>query len=65
MDEQTADAFQLTAPTIASWMQRVDEAGADALVQMRVPVNKFPDFVRYVVQRLKALCPTIDRKSVV
>jgi predicted ATPase len=44
--EETADAFQLTAPTIASWMQRIDEAGADAWVQIRVPVNKFPDFLR-------------------
>ncbi len=45
--QQTAEAFQLTAPTIASWIQRVDEEGSDALVRMRVPVNKFPDFVRY------------------
>ena len=59
--QQTADAFQLTAPTIASWMKRVDEEGSDALVQMRVPVNKFPDFVRYVVQRLKVLCPTMGK----
>ncbi len=59
--QQTAEAFQLTAPTIASWMQRVDEEGSDALVQMRVPVNKFPDFVRYVVQRLKALCPIMGK----
>ena len=59
--QETADAFQLTAPTIASWMQRVDEAGADALVQTRVPVNKFPDFVRYVVQRLRVLCPTMGK----
>ena len=59
--QETADAFQLTAPTIASWMQRVDEAGADALVQIRVPVNKFPDFVRYVVQRLRVLCPTMGK----
>jgi putative transposase len=59
--EQTADAFQLTAPTISSWMQRVDEEGADALVQMSVPVNKFPDFVRYVVQWLKVLCPTMGK----
>ena len=59
--QQTAEAFQLTAPTIASWMQRVDEEGSDALVQMCVPVNKFPDFVRYVVQRLKALCPTMGK----
>ena len=59
--QQTADAFQLTAPTIASWIQRVDEDGADALVQMRIPVNKFPDFVRYVVQRLKVLCPAMGK----
>ena len=59
--QQTANAFQLTAPTIASWMQRVDEQGSDALVQMRVPVNKFPDFVRYLVQRLKVLCPTMGK----
>ncbi len=59
--QQTAEAFQLTAPTIASWLRRVDEEGSDTLVQMRVPVNKFPDFVRYVVQRLKALCPTMGK----
>ena len=62
--QETADAFQLTAPTIASWMQRVDEAGADALVQIRVPVNKFPDFVRYVVQRLRVLCPTMGKVKI-
>ena len=42
-------------------MKRVDEKGLDALVQLREPVNKFPDFVRYVVQRLKALCPTMGK----
>ncbi len=59
--QQTADAFQLTAPTVASWMKRVDEQGPDALVQVREPVNKFPDFVRYTVQRLKTLCPTMGK----
>ncbi len=59
--QQTADAFQLTAPTVASWMKRVDEQGPDALVQVREPVNKFPDFVRYAVQRLKTLCPTMGK----
>jgi helix-turn-helix protein len=53
--QQTAEAFQLTASTIASWMQRVDEEGEDALVQMRFPANKFPDFVRYIVQWLRML----------
>ncbi len=38
-------------------MRRLDEQGADALVHISEPVNKFPDFVRYSVQRLKTLCP--------
>ena len=29
--EQAADTFLLTAPTVAAWMKRVDEEGADAL----------------------------------
>jgi DNA-directed RNA polymerase specialized sigma24 family protein len=45
--EQTADALLVTVATICSWMKRVDEQGPDALVQLREPVNKFPDFVRY------------------
>ena len=61
--EQTARVFQLTAATVASWLKRVDEQGPDALVQLREPVNKFPDFVRYVVQRLKTLCPSMGKKK--
>jgi len=53
--EQTARVFHVTAPTIASWLGRLDEEGPDALVQTRIPVNRFPDFVRYIVQRLKTL----------
>jgi transposase InsO family protein len=59
--EQTARAFQVTATTIASWMKRIDEQGPDALVQLREPVNKLPDFVRYCVQRLKILCPSMGK----
>jgi hypothetical protein len=59
--EQTAKAFLVTAATIASWMGRVDEEGPAALVQLPVPVNKFPDFVWSMVQRLKALCPTLGK----
>ena len=40
------------AAAVASWMKRLDEDGADALVQVCTPINKFPDFVRYSVQRL-------------
>jgi hypothetical protein len=45
--QQTANAFLVTVATISSWMKRVDEQGPNALVQLREPVNKFPDFVRY------------------
>ncbi|MDP7533656.1 MAG: integrase core domain-containing protein [SAR202 cluster bacterium] len=62
--EQAGDTFLLTAPTVASWMKRIDEQGPDALVQLREPVNKFPDFVRYVVQRLKTLCPSMGKVKI-
>ncbi len=62
--QQTADAFLVSAPTIASWMKRLDEQGANALVQIREPVNEFPAFVRYAVQRLKTLCPTLGKVKI-
>lgn len=62
--QQTADVLLITAATIASWMRRLDERGPDALVQVRHPVNRFPDFVRYAVQRLKALCPALGKVKI-
>jgi hypothetical protein len=62
--QQTAETFLVTATTIASWMKRVDEEGPDALVPIREPVNKFPDFLRYAVQHLKALCPTLGEAKI-
>ncbi len=62
--QQTAETFLVTAATIASWMRRVDEEGANALIQIREPVNKFPEFVRYAVQRLKALCPNLGKAKI-
>jgi hypothetical protein len=59
--KQTADTFLVTPATIASWVKRIDEQGANALLQLREPVNKFPDFVRYIVQRLKTLSPAMGR----
>jgi hypothetical protein len=60
---QTADNFLVTRATIASWITRIDEQD-DSLVQLREPVNKFPDFVRYSVQRLKTLCPTMGKVKI-
>jgi putative transposase len=61
--QQTADAFLVTAATIRSWMHRLDETGPKTLVQLRSPVNKFPEFVRYTVQQLQRLCPSLGKKK--
>ncbi len=61
--EQTATAFLVTADTISSWAHRIDEAGTAALVQTSQPVNKFPELVRHLVQRLKALCPSLGKQK--
>ncbi len=62
--KQTADTFLVTSATVASWMKRIDEQGRDALLQLREPVNKFPDFVRYIVQRMKTVCPTMGKVKI-
>jgi transposase InsO family protein len=50
--------------TVASWMRRLDEPIERPLVRTAVPVNKYPDFVGYIVRRLRALCPTTCRRKV-
>jgi transposase InsO family protein len=61
---QTAKSFLVTDATIASWLKRIDEEGPDALVQLREPVNRFPQFVRYAVQRLKIVCPSMGKVKI-
>jgi transposase InsO family protein len=61
---QTARMFHVTPTTIASWMNRLDEEGPAALLRVREPVNKFPDFVRYSVQRLQTLCPRLGKVKI-
>ena len=63
--ERAAKTFQVTAATIASWMKRLDEQGPEALMQLPgEPPNKFPQFVRQVVQRLKTLCPAMGKVKI-
>ena len=61
--QQTAEAFLVCSKTIASWMTRLEESGPRTLVQLRTPVNKFPEFIGYAVKRLQALCPTLGKKK--
>ena len=61
---QTARTFLVTPITIASWTARLDEDGPDALVQLPEPVNRFPEFVGYLVRRLKVLCPRLGKVKI-
>ena len=63
-NKQAADVFLISDITIASWKKRIDEEGHNALLQLKQPVNKFPDFVRYIVKRLKAICPELGKKKI-
>jgi len=60
---RTARTFLVAQNTIASWGKRLDEPGA-GLMRIGVPVNRFPDFVRYVVQRMKTLCPKLGKSKI-
>ncbi len=44
---QTAERLHLTVTTVGAWMGRTNEEGPHALLQIRQPVNRFPDLVRY------------------
>jgi transposase InsO family protein len=61
---QTARVFQVTQATIASWCRRLDEQGPTALLRTPVPVNKFPNFVAHLVQRLQVLCPRLGKVKI-
>ncbi len=34
-----------------------------ALVQVAVPVDRFPEFVGYIIRRLKVLCPIMGKEN--
>ena len=61
---QAAERFHVTATTLGSWKARIDERGPNALLRISVPVNKFPDLVRYIVRRLKLLCPRLGKVKI-
>jgi hypothetical protein len=59
---ETGRRFLVEPRTVAAWTKRLDEQGEGALVRVPVPVNKYPQFVRYLVQRLKVLCPMMGKR---
>ena len=62
--EQASVAFMIDEQTMRSWLRRVDEEGESGLIQTSEPVNKFPEFVRYLVKQLKVLLPTTGKARI-
>lgn len=58
---ETARRFFVTDDTIRAWLGRADD---DLLVQTTTPVNRFPEFVRYAVQKIKLFCPTLGKVKI-
>jgi len=56
--------MQITSATVVAWTTRLDEEGPDTLIQMPIPVNRFPEFVAYIVRKLKVLCPTMGKARI-
>ena len=50
--------------TVAAWTKRLDQQGEGARVRAPTPVNKYPDFVHYLVQRLRVLCPLMGKRKI-
>ena len=60
---ETARGLLVTPLAVSSWMTRLDDEGPDVLVRLPEPVNRFPEFVGYIVRRLKALCPSMGTRK--
>ena len=58
---ETAGRFLVSPDTVSTWRLRIDEG---ALVQTAVPGGKFPELVRYAIQRLKVLCPSMGTRKI-
>ena len=58
---ETARRFFISDATVRAWRRRADD---DSLLRTNVPVNRFPDLVRYAVQRIKLFCPTLGKVKI-
>ena len=54
----------LNEETIRSWLRRLDGRGEEGLVRLGEPVNRFPDFVAYLVRYLKVTCPSLGKARI-
>ena len=58
---ETARRFFISDDTTRTWLRRVDD---DSLLRTRTPMNRFPDLIRYAVQRIKLFCPALGKVKI-
>jgi transposase InsO family protein len=58
---ETARRFLVTPVTISQWMRRLNEQGVEALLRVPVPVNRVPEYVQLVTEKLRALLPRMGK----
>ena len=57
-----AKRFNVADATIQNWFRRMREG--DDLVSMPEKVTKYPDYLRFIVQQLKAFCPLLGKDKI-
>lgn len=40
------------------------DEGANALLAIGEPVNRFPDYLRHAIRRIKLLCPFLGKRKI-
>jgi len=58
---ELARRMHIAPLTLSSWLGRLDEGGAQALLRLRQAVNRFPDFVCELIYRLKQFLPAMGK----
>ena len=61
---QAGTRLLIATATVASWARRLDEQGQRAVVQLPEPVNKLPEFARYIVRQMQVFCPTLGKLKI-
>jgi len=57
-----ADRFNITAATIQNWFRRMRDG--DPFISMPEKVTRYPDYLRYIIQQLKAMCPMLCKDKI-
>jgi len=61
---QTAEAFLICPDTIDYWSKMLDDVRPKTLLRTTQPINKLPDFIKYIVARLKVLAPVMGKVKI-